>query len=334
LTSTINSICYFKEIENFVNENKNKMIKRFGAKNIAKDMYSSITFSINLTKFETHNSGKSPAYVTFKHNDRDLFKIVWKPRDAKIDKAVIRAFKKINKLKSIKNQTKLKSDDVDLPYYKIWIPSDKNNISIWEYVEGDDVPSKPRNVKMFLEQELAINEPARLAQARQTLLRLDAILSRMNISDLHNENLKIKHFKDKHRQIQIIPIDLENRQKGEGTQLGIDSRSFKLTEAEEKIIDKYFTKKVTSISYRYIPMKTQNMMGLTNDYRECHNLAKMLMKRFEQDKLQIKCSLMELTIFLVKTFFNNDVPYFTNKEGKIYYGLPEHRNLIAEEGGK
>ena len=51
-----------------------------------------IEFSLD----ETHNEGKRVAFVTFYKEDKEVLKLVFKPRDAKIDLAAMAVFEEIN----------------------------------------------------------------------------------------------------------------------------------------------------------------------------------------------------------------------------------------------
>lgn len=324
LTSVINSIFYKQEVETFIEEHKKQIVDEFYKTRSPEVDLKSLKFDLTLVKGETHHLGKVPVFITFRLNGSNVFTVVYKPRNAGIDKAVIDTFDEINRLPE-----KHKSiPDALLPVYKIVNFSDA---SIWEYIDGQDVDDeKVKNVAIFIARRLA-NTGERLQKTQQALNRMDAILTRMGISDLHKENIKIKYLQDQNKAVEIIPIDLENRQKNHETQLGGKPSSVKLTPEEEAKIENSFNRKVTSLAYRYLPLNTQLMAVLIGDFRDCETLAKKLMDQFEADKLQIQIKLSGLKDLLFRSFLSHDVPYFTNFNGIIYYGLPKDGHVIAKE---
>ena len=207
LNQIVNKTFCLKQVEHFANVNKTQIIKHFQSEGLLsqwdkpineEDIRVEVQF---LSKgMEGHNGGKQPTKITFDIKGQSPpFTFVCKPRKAINDKAVIDTFKKIN----LTNQ-----QAVPLPTYTIinpnnnegWKDLDKmGEISIWEFIEGKNIReiSKANSASVYVSKN---------TQLRNKLNRMDAILTAMNISDLHPENLIIGKRENK---TVIIPIDLE-----------------------------------------------------------------------------------------------------------------------------
>lgn len=66
------------------------------------------------------------------------------------------------------------------------------------------------------------------------LQRMDALLTMMNITDLHPENVIAKRLPGEKKIEDLVPIDLEVRGIGWSSQLGTDVTKFELTVPEKK----------------------------------------------------------------------------------------------------
>ncbi|MCB1116511.1 MAG: hypothetical protein KDK71_08580, partial [Chlamydiia bacterium] len=105
IASEINRQLYFSFIISDMDKNHSKICERFFP-NIPKDQHHLIKFSIVKEEAkakpfldgETHNEGKSPMLIRCTMNDQVLKDLVYKPRDGRMDQAVMSLFKEINNL--------------------------------------------------------------------------------------------------------------------------------------------------------------------------------------------------------------------------------------------
>ncbi|MBS4169114.1 hypothetical protein PARA125_001767 [Parachlamydia sp. AcF125] len=149
-------------------------------------------FHLKILGGDDHNHGKSPILVTFTslQDKSTLLEVVYKPRNAHTDKAILELFAAINALPE-----ESKSGPA-LPFYKIEHIND-GKASIWEYIKGDGlIMGASTTVKYMLPGEKRDN-------AEKNLLRLEQVCSRAGITNLHMENVLLTSHGE------LIPIDLE-----------------------------------------------------------------------------------------------------------------------------
>ncbi len=320
-TCFINKLAYLEEVKQFIEQEKIRILKEFYPHYLDLGIDpETITFNVELVKGETHNHGKIPAYIQFSINGNQLFKIVYKPRSAAIDWAVIHTFDRINSLNDKHKSSK--SSDPILPVYKIL---NFDNRSLWEYIEGDDIKLE-QSVGDFIRRK---PENDRWLKARQTLNRMDAILTQMGISDLHKENVKVRNLAGE--DVKLFPIDLENRRIGAPTQLGGRPKEVNLTSQENTAILDIFEPLAANAPCRYLPLGTQAMAGLITDYKSIDDLLGQLVDQFLSDKFLVVLQSTQLKRLLIKSVLNHDIPYFTEWHGILYYGLPGEGNMIARK---
>ena len=335
---------YFYEICSFIDTHKEDIIKVF-IKNASKDLLDSTNFVVSLKDIneqkvieklnsgkdyflvdagdETHHCGKSPAFIYFHAQGKILFKLVYKPRKAETDRIVIETFSKINNLPSSG-----KSGNIDLPIYKIInFPTTNLEISLWEYVDGIDIKNSP-SAGAFIVNTFN-KQPAKLQEAQNTLNRLDAILTSMEISDLHHQNVKIQFINS--ISILIVPIDLENRQKAP-TQLEGDPKAINLTAPELELI-RVANLQLNRMPIRYLPVKTNILALLFHDYSSIDTLVNKINEGLTSDQVQVTMPLEELKIYVLISILNSDIPYFTEYLGKVYYGFPRDGLVIGNIKG-
>jgi hypothetical protein len=314
----INRLAYLEEVKQFVEQNEIKILNEFYPQYLDLGIDpKTITFNVELVEGETHNHGKIPAFIHFSMNGNQLFKIVFKPRNATLDAAVIETFKKINEIDKV-----CKSFDTFLPEYKI---INFDNRSIWEYIEGDDIKLE-RSVGDFIGRK---PNNSRWQTARLTLNRMDAILTRMGISDLHKENIKVRNLAGE--DVKFFPIDLENRYIGAPTQLGGRPKEVNLSPQEDALIRDIFEPLAVDAPFRYIPLGTQLMAGLIGDFKLNDDLFRRLMNQFQLDRYLVEIQPNQLKRLLLRSAINHDVPYFSERGGILYYGLPDEWNIIARK---
>lgn len=314
----INRLIYIDEVSSFIKDKKTDIVKEFGLPEHQSLKEDEIDFKVKVVSSETHNSGKAPAFIEFYCKGSLLFKIVYKPRDAEIDRQVINTFQKINQLteKSI-SQIPL------LPIYKIICYRDR---SLWEFVEGKSI-GKANSVGIYISQTW---EGSKKKRAIERLDRMDAILTELGISDLHKENVIVRSLPQD--EVEFVPIDLENRQKGHPTQLGGHPANVELTEAELKIVKESEYLITSKIISRYLPLSTHVMAGLIGSYSSTEKLASLISKQMEKDGFVIVKKQFELEALLLRSVLNQDVPYFTELNNTIYYGMPTEGQEIAKRG--
>lgn len=337
----INSQIYKISVNDFVLNNKELIISQLQSGK--EPLFSSlehVDVSVDyIGMSEGHNSGKRPLLVKFQDSQNPAleFKAVIKPRNAAIDKAVIETFNEINDLADEE-----KSDKDPLPTYRIidpsssegWSSLDKvGEISLWEFVEGKSVAQSGRaqSAYTYIHETLKRNSPA--SEATEAKLdRLNKVLYEMGIGDLHSENIIVQK---KEGTLRFIPIDLEVRYrdreqfKTQGTRLGKVPEKFSLTAQENKIIHK-FNKRAVALSVRVLPASTMTLMCLlaSADTKQgfnklCQMMTEELSTRYNLDKQKIE-------EYLYQDVLNKDIPYFTEKNGKLYYGLSSENRIIGE----
>ena len=230
---------------------------------------------------ETHNQGKSTYIITISSwrlpPDGFIRKIVFKPRDALIDQAIVETFKAINDL-SLEYRSGSKKE---LPVYKIF-SFPEMQVSLWEYVNGTllkDHQPKDRGRQHavysagdYIEQieevlsqrynrKIGKTDQAAIDKLKAQLDRLDQILTTMQCSDLHLENVVLQ---GSHLAVKFVPIDLENLQltrKGRRqplSQLGGNPKEVELTDQEIVLIQQFKEKTVT-IPFRHLLISTMTL---------------------------------------------------------------------------
>ena len=203
LNRMYNCFRYLAAVRSFVEKKKIDILREFYKIDEPVNL-ESVRVTLKLGSFETHNQGKVACEVTFFQNDRILFKVFFKPRSAKIDASIIALFETLNKLSE-------KSFNILLPVFKI-IAYETENCSLWEFIEGRH-PEHTTNIEI---EKMNIPEDKK-QKMRDSLLRLESICKKLNVSDLHKENVLI--VSDNRYNSPIVPIDLESIQPGSDTGL-------------------------------------------------------------------------------------------------------------------
>ncbi|WP_042279833.1 DUF4135 domain-containing protein [Candidatus Protochlamydia sp. R18] len=115
------------EATNFLEAHKILIFKEFGKKNV--ENISNVKINLKLLGADSHHGGKTPLLVSLTIEEAEVLKVVYKPRGAETDKAIIELFEKLNSLPPEQK------NGPDLPTYKI---IDLQNHSLWQYIEGVD----------------------------------------------------------------------------------------------------------------------------------------------------------------------------------------------------
>ncbi len=322
LNPLINDLLFFNQLQAFFNANQERIIQEFQQAGI---LAKGLTLeTIDPPKYinegdETHHMGKKPVIVTFNFIGGKIFKFVCKPRDALLDQNIIELFKQINRFSSSE-----KSGSHALPEYTIISPSSESGwkmsedlgaISLWELIDGIH-PDKRQNASSFIDQDVIKKQQGLLYQK---LNRLDAILTKLNISDLIFTNIFFVGLDSDDPK--IIPIDLENVCWGkQPTLLEGHPEQVTLTPKELEFIG-ILEKKLEDLVVRVLPLGTQELLTYaathkTNEdltSRSTENLGNQGYETFSRERLKR---------FLLKDTLNSDVPYLTELRKVLYYGLP------------
>ena len=126
----VNKLLYLHEVNRFVEEKKALICREFLPRDFSNIPMSNLKFvislkdveekvlgdtsSLNTAPAETHNFGKAPAFIYFFSEGKLLFKVVYKPRDALIDKTVIDTFILINRLNESERTSKIPMPELNL----------------------------------------------------------------------------------------------------------------------------------------------------------------------------------------------------------------------------
>ena len=311
LNHLTNKLAYLEKVREHVQIFKDSIVNDFFVMTALS--IDDIDFKIAFAGDETHNKGKTAAFVEFysKRDDKVLGKIVYKPRAAEIDVAIIELFRKINE-----QPHPLPAPD-PLPTYKIMMKKELN-ISFWEYINGHTLPTDKRVVPFITDyyKKEPTSDVAQRSLAK--INRMACILSLIKASDFHGENFIYKTLED--GSLDIIPIDLENiNEKANAVlQLGAQIDRVELLLSEKALIIT-FNRHIDAISYRFLPYDTIALMGWLASYKRAYMFAQDMMKKLESS-YEFTVSPKELAQKFLFDVLNHDVPYCTIKEYKLYWG--------------
>lgn len=286
-------------------------------------------FRVRFLSGETHNRGKKTVIIEFKVGV-EIRKIMYKPRDARVDKAVIDSFHKINNL-----QDEQKSSSMLLPEYHIVnLPEDQ--ASVWEYIPGKNLgrKGKPPEYAGNVVNELGDE------QLSKKLVRLDDVLGSMNISDIHGENVIMRE--DNKVVTDIVPVDLENvyisPKRKISTNLHAEQVRTKpeiqkvwkpLTEQEQEVTAE-FREVSKKLLIRYIPAGTTTLAGLVTSIEQADEFIAFMKRAFLEDDIESTIDFNQLKECFIADMLQEDVPFFTERGGIVYYGLPEREIPIGK----
>ncbi|MGE0198604.1 MAG: hypothetical protein AB7N99_01155 [Simkaniaceae bacterium] len=314
LNTVYNRLLYKNEIHANIKANRLLLLQELGVPIEA-------PFRVQFLSGETHNGGKKTVIIQYKVEE-EIRRFMYKPRDASVDKAVIESFHKINHLP--KEQ---KSSSVLLPEYRI-VNLPGGQASVWDYIPGKNLgreakpPEYAGNVVGSLGDE----------QLSKKLVRLDDVLGSMNISDIHGENVIMKEV-DK-TIIDIVPVDLENvyvsskkvSTKLHAAQIRAELEAQKrwepLTEEEQNVTAE-FREESKNLLVRYIPAGTTTLAGLVTSIEQADEFVAFMMRAFQEDDIELTSEFKELKECFIVDMLQEDVPFFTERGGVIYYGMPE-----------
>jgi hypothetical protein len=334
LNAFVNRASYTNEIKTTLNRELEKFLSFFNLPP------SRISDEIEFPPNETHNEGRFTCFF-YLESQGSTTKLVYKPRDARIDDLVITTFRKINGLPVTDKSVIDESAKFNLPTYQIY-HCERENASIWEYISDKSLrksfvhnPTSLGNYVSDMSDDVLIKA-----------VRMDDVLSLLHIGDLHGENIMLRKGLD--HSIDFVPIDLEvvlfPKNPEEETKTELDTQNIRqklirekkykgLTNAEKTIIREMRRNFSAQIS-RFVPLGTYR---LVKQLLELSNY-KLISQLFEQTitsdgYLPIKDINMLLKENILLDYLNNDVPYLSSKEGNLYYGSPSRNVLLARKGG-
>ncbi len=300
MAKTVRSICNSIDYINQFGENLNphlvRLFKEFNLTPPEGFNIENVTFTIQLLGGDSHNKGKVPVLILFFEKGTPLGKIVYKPRKAETDRAVIDLYAQMNQLGS----------PINLPVYKIISVGEG---SFWEFVDGQ-----------LLEQDSA-HKQANAANVGN-LLRLEQVTSAVGISDLHKENVIL-------RGNEFVPIDLESYDPESETGLyggSVRPAPQPFSEKEQLLINNFKKLQVERES-RLVPVATGILEGLMNGNDTAKAVAMICSALTEKGFSLAANSKDRLLLLITEDFQHLDIPMFTQKGGAVFFvgdssGLP------------
>ncbi len=345
INQIVNEKFYLKQVETFLDLNKDKIVQKLTGNTHAKNEIQLQTIKISTA--EGHNQGKKIIFATFEIGGQVL-KCVVKPRSALLDQLVLKAFDEINNLP----RSERSADDTEaLPTYRIIEPVKEENweyleaigsVSIWEYVEGDTVEKKLERVNDTRAHARSVRDYIEMYKVdeknKERLRRLDAILHKLGISDQHIQNIIENELE------RLIPVDLEAR--GRPTELlNSSSRTslalppYQLTTREIEKIEEINTQMHT-VPARIVLIKTSQLnfylkvaMGNLENPEAINLIFSNLSERYKIVKDEASL-IKQIKAAYIQDILNFDIPYFTELNGTIYYGLPERGIALGKVIGE
>lgn len=299
LERSINSVCnkvtYINGLGEKVQSGLAGIFTEFNLNPPDKKAIDSVTFTIKLLGGDSHNKGKVPVLIEFFQKGELFGKIVYKPRKAETDRAVIDLYQLMNE----------QHTGIELPVYKITVFGEG---TLWQFVEGE-------LVKEDAHKKANHNN-------RANLERLEQVTAAIGISDLHGENV-ILH------QNRFIPIDLESYAPESETGLYGGARdkpaNKPLSESEQLAVEN-FNKRQAERESRLVPVLTGVLEGLMNGNKveqAVETIKSALTDQGFSVSQNIKQRLMPL---ITEDFQNMDIPMFTQKGGAVFF-VGDHSGL-------
>jgi hypothetical protein len=184
-------------------------------------------------------------------------------------------------------------------------------------VEGRHPPeTASRTVEDIEDEELQERAEANLA-------RLQNICKRAGMADLHGQNTLIKGD-------QIIPVDMEvvRLDVPTGLYMHDEPELLNLSAAEEEIIQEFIDGQENRLS-QLVPLATHIFLEASIRPRIEQEFVDQLIDNLPEGELLVERE--ELEGYLRADFNRGDVPFFTIKEGIVYYGIG--RTQIMQVGG-
>ncbi len=129
---------------------------------------------------------------------------------------------------------------------------------------------------------------------------------------------------------QIVPIDLESIQPGNATGLCYRDIEIPNLTGSEKDLVTMFTLETQETPFRYVPLPTSHFLGALTRCNAFRSLTKVTQENLNQAGYTPTMNTSDLESLFLRDLLNNDVPYLTSYQGKVYYGFPDSGPIIAE----
>lgn len=320
------------EIWRLVQQEQHRILDQF-YRSMSQD---EVKIDVQFKDQETHHQGKCPALVKFESKTSgETCKVIYKPRDALIDRDVLCLFRDMGPLHVYESVS-----PVVLPHYDILC---LNQCSFWQYIEGIDTvwrigAQRGRRIESykpsdFVENSSAVEDEHR-KQLRVQLLAIEGVAAAIHLHDLHGENVLLTEEQS------IVPIDFECIGPGQLTSLfspPVPVKTVELSQEQRNRIDA-FQKDALHRTTRLVCMPTKLLAPLCTGsdphvfaMKVIPNIAENL-KRFGYHLTDLE----NLRLGLYRDLLHGDVPYLSAQEGIVYIGLPEEGlkigRLITEVG--
>ncbi|NGX43286.1 MAG: hypothetical protein K940chlam7_01581 [Chlamydiae bacterium] len=333
LNTAVSKLSFLANLDVFLGANQERIMQEFQRVGLLGRNYQptdvvDVHFAYIQKDAEKHNRGKVAVLVRFTFKNNSQFKFVCKPRDALLDQSVIDLFKQINQL-----PLSQKSSPHLLCEYTIISPSRKEGwkidadlglISLWEFIDGRR-SKRGRSAANCIRLEID-NEPMQKVMLEK-LDYLDAILTQLHISDLHCENVLFRGLDGPNPE--IFPIDLENIQWEGETQLEGRPERIHLASEEMRCIEA-LKREIENLVIRILLLNTLNLLAL-GSYNTCELLTLKCIENLDNQGFILTTPKKELKQLLLKDILNSDVPYLTEFQNMLYFGMPYQRNIIGRK---
>lgn len=352
LNGLIDSKYHITRVEQFVKKNALTILNKFQPiiprSWLNKTEAADIEVKIDLADqhLEGHHGGKTVCIVQMSCGG-EQFKFVCKPREAKIDKAVIDIFRVINTSCPL---------ELPLPTYLIVNPKEEpsawnlevmEELSLWEFVEGtrlDKVFNERSSAQAFLNQlemyqghvtledkDLILSQES-IQKLKNRLKRMNAIMAALHVTDLHVQNLIVSIISNNPLEVDLIPIDLEIVDSTLPTMLRIEEK-YELNTKEKDCVAKFNTQgKIV----RVLPFDTQIFATLITDcLKNLGFLTKMITNVIQALNKTYNIEDERHNILLksiINSILHKDIPFLTELNGNLYYGFPKQENYLGKRG--
>ncbi|MBS0647644.1 MAG: DUF4135 domain-containing protein [Verrucomicrobia bacterium] len=318
----VNRRLFLVRVVKDIEKHKEDIVKGFYRKDVDVKTLEEISFNPVLSSAETHNRGEVATRIEFFQKNQLLFTVYYKPRDARIDAAVIDLFRAINRLPPDSKLLKVK-----LPEYQIvsFVNNDEN-FSIWEYIDGKSHEGRANAVINHLKADQKINSRQEKILLDK-LRRLESVCQPIALSDLHTANVLFRNLSSEDPE--IVPIDLESIQEDAGTGLYEGKAPEMHLSPQESELVKKFRNNIYSTPFRLVSLATGEFEGSLLEPTSYEKFAELFMQKLESQDYQFLSSKKEIFQLILDDYLNNDIPYLVSYQEGVFYGPLKHGKKIA-----
>ncbi len=169
-------------------------------------------------------------------------------------------------------------------------------------------------IRLAIDRESIALDEDLIKQGATSLMYLNTICRAIGVTDLHHENdLLITEG------MRWVPIDMEVIKPGHATGLfGYHpERQMKLSEDERQLLLRFNLQQSTRL-FRNVPIPTVVLIQALTDRN-----IEMLTSSIKNELVDFNISMADHRLFelINEDMMNNDVPYFSQKERILYYGI-------------